>query len=331
MRRPRLTPPRVQRIGTGALALLLAAGCASRPPAGRIAEGRLALAARAQEVLARAGTTPGREYANRLRNAPCSDQLRQLKGEAPPGAVGLSDAAVAGVAHFVDLAEQGLTWPLPPLARVPFAAVPPQIDGRLEDAAWARALTYTNTFPFNSREPGGPATAWHLLWDKENLYVAYACADPDVVAPIRPRDDAVYDDDCVEIFLLPELRFRTYWELVVSPSGSIFDSVECKKADDWGMTLDPAQDIEGLQVAVQVSGTLNRPGDLDEGYTVELAVPFRQLPGYARLGPKAGDRLHFMLVRLDRSGERLSPYAYQPLLGWGQNIWNHAVMELVEP
>ena len=58
-------------------------------------------------------------------------------------------------------------------------------------------------------------------------------------------------------------------------------------------------------------------------------TPFSQLPGYSRCGPSPGDTLNFMLVRLDRSRGVLTAYAYQPLLGWGHNIWNHAQMELI--
>lgn len=120
------------------------------------------------------------------------------------------------------------------------------------------------------------------------------------------------------MFILPDIRFRTFWEIVVSPSGSIFDSVECKKAQLWGSDLDPSQNMNGLKTGITVRGTLNNPGDTDQGYTVEIAVPFKELPGYTRTGPKTGDRLHFMLVRLDRQGKTMTPYAFQPLLGWGR-------------
>ena len=40
-----------------------------------------------------------------------------------------------------------------------------------------------------------------------------------------------------------------------------------------------------------------------------------------------GDFLNFMRVR---NGEQFQPYAFQPLLSWGHNIWNHATPELVE-
>jgi hypothetical protein len=57
-------------------------------------------------------------------------------------------------------------------------------------------------------------------------------------------------------------------------------------------------------------------------------VPFSALPGYTRCSPKPGDRLHFMLVRLDRTKGSFGAYSFRPLQGWGHNIWNQAIMEL---
>ncbi len=167
-----------------------------------------------------------------------------------------------------------------------------------------------------------------MLWDDKYLYFAFDCADTDVVAAKRERDDHVYSDDCVEMFILPDFRFRTYWEIVIAPNGSVFDSVECKDIQKWGCNLDPTQNVTGMKHAQTVRGTLNKSDDTDEGYTVEVAVPFSALPGYTRCAPKSGDRLHFMLVRLDRSNGEFKAYAFRPLQAWGHNIWNHAVMEL---
>jgi hypothetical protein len=149
-----------------------------------------------------------------------------------------------------------------------------------------------------------------------------------VVSPKKARDDHVYFDDCVEIFILPEFRMRTYWELVIGPSGSVYDSIQNKKPLEWGCIGDATQNIEGLKLGVQVRGTLNKSDDVDEGYTIEAAIPFAELPGYSRTKPQAGQTLHFMLVRLDRKGQDFGVYAYQPLQAWGHNIWNFAVMEL---
>ena len=225
-----------------------------------------------------------------------------------------------------------MNWPVPPPIRVPHAAAPLTMDGRLDEPAWTNAATFTGLYRFNSRgKLSGPATTWKILWDETYLYFAFDCADRDIVAPKRKRDDTVFMDDCVEMFILPEFRFRTYWELVVSPGGDIFDSVDCKQADQWGAILDLSQDLKGLKCGIEVRGTLNKQDDVDQGYTIEIAVPFAELPGYSRAAPQAGQRLHFMLVRLDRNGKTFTPYACQPLLGWGHNIWNMGVMELEGP
>ena len=295
-----------------------------------ITEEHKALAAQAEAAIEEAEGTPGKERANRLRSQRSVKWLKMLKGEAKAkkGELGWPVRDITGT---IEGARLGQGWPTPPVAKVPLTKQPLKIDGKIDDPAWAKALTYEGVYPFNTKEKADtPKTTWKLLWDKKHLYIAYDCVDVDVVSPKIERDGHVYQNDCVEIFLLPDFRFRTYWEVIVGPSGSIYDSIQCKDYDQWGCNSRTAETMAGLQVGIDIRGTLNQPGDQDEGYGVELALPFSELPGYSRTGPKAGDTLNFMLVRLDKNGEEFKCYAYQPLLSWGHNIWNHAKMVLAE-
>jgi hypothetical protein len=318
------------------LAGLLAGGCRSttgiapadttpcRDPA------LAALAARATIAIDTAGNTVSREFANRLRGENFPEWLNYFGGKGRKPNHPRQETAVTQITGFLDLIDSAKTWPKPGDYKIRKAAKPPVIDGKLDDEDWKQAATWTGIYPFNKTEASGPATTWRMLWDDHYLYFAFDCADTDVVAPARNRDGDVFFDDCVEMFILPDFRFRTYWEIVIAPNGSLFDSVECKTPQQWGATVDPAQNIIGLKHAEIVRGTLNKSDDADQGYTVEVAVPFNQLPGYTRIGPRAGERLHFMLVRLDRNHGQFTPYAFRPLQAWGHNIWNHAVMELAE-
>lgn len=288
------------------------------------------LAARADAVIKEVEGTPGQEQANFLRTPPRDRWIKELRGETPAkkGSLGWPRKDIA---CNIRVASMGPDWPRPPLARVPFAAQAPKIDGRLDDPAWAKALTYHKTYLFNTKVEGNsPKTTWKLMWDDKYLYVAFDCVDVDIVSAKRRRDEAVYEDDCVEMMILPDFRFRAYWELIIGPSDSIYDSIQCKDPIRWGSSRREQETIAGLKYGIQLRGTLNKSDDKDEGYSVEIAVPFDQLPGYSRCGPKPGDKLWFILVRLDKTGKKMLPYAYQPLLSWGHNIWNHAQMELVK-
>ena len=290
-----------------------------------------------QKVMKEAEGTPGQEPINYLRTGDWGESLETLKSGR-----GLSDYLMRVVKDQTDAGEKGITWPRPPVARIPYAWRTPVIDGRLDDRAWKTALTYTATYEFNLKEEvENVQTTWRILWDSKYLYFAFDCVDADLISPKIERDGHVYNNDCVEIFILPDFRFRTYWELIIGPSGSIYDSIQCKNYDTWGCNSRTAESIEGLKMDIKLDGTLNKSDDTDKGYTVEVAVPFAQLPGYSRARPAAGQTLNFMLVRLDRNstGEtdkqgkpktQFKCYSYQPLLSWGHNIWNHAKMELIK-
>jgi len=312
------------------------AGCKSFPRKSEpkfevITKKHRALAARVELVLKEIEGTPVHEAANCLRTWSYPEWIRKLKGEGK-AKKGELDQAMKEIPDRLADVERNKDFPRPPLAKVPFTASPPKIDGKLDDQTWTKAITYTETYPFNKREKiDTPKTTWKILWDNKFLYFAFDCADTNIVSPNRERDDHVYSDDCVEMFILPEFRSRTYWELVIGPSGSIFDSIQSKKYYQWGFTGRKEETIQGLRTGIELRGTLNQQDDVDQGYSVEVAFPFSELPGYSRTVPQAGHRLHFMLVRLDRqSEEQFGTYAYQPLLSWGHNIWNHAVMELAK-
>src|SRR5438132_12060551 len=62
-----------------------------------------------------------------------------------------------------------------------------------------------------------------------------------------------------------------------------------------------AWDIAGLHIGVDIRGTLNRPGDRDEGWTVEIAMPWKILKEAApgQKPPKAGDRWRVNFSRVE--------------------------------
>jgi len=322
--------------GVVAGAVLAFGGCRTVEHKGKQGEAKVPdpalveLAQRADAAMAAAGDGVGREYANRLRSEHRPSWHAYFSGKGPMPASPSREQAVADFEGLIKLIEAAATWPAPGEFGVPKAAKPPAIDGKLDDEAWEHAAVWTETFPFNKTEPTGPKTTWKMTWDDDYLYFAFDCEDPDIVAADHERDGPVWQDDCVEMFIWSEPPFPVYWEIVIAPNGSVYDAVNLKHAHRWGGELDPARDVEGMKHVQTVRGTLNKSDDADEGYTVEVAVPFSQLPGFTRGSPKPGDRLHVMLVRLDRTNGAFGAYAFRPLQGWGHNIWNYAVMRLMQ-
>src|SRR4029453_12317425 len=92
---------------------------------------------------------------------------------------------------------------------------------------------------------------------------------------------------------------HNYYEREVNALGTTWDLMLPVPYRDGGPPID-AWDINGLAVGVTTRGTLNRPGDRDDGWTVEIAMPWRSLreaaPG--QKPPKGGDhwRVNFSRV-----------------------------------
>jgi len=200
----------------------------------------------------------------------------------------------------------------------------PSFDGKLDEAAW-RAAPWTDDFidiEGDIRPRPRYRTRAKMLWDDAFFYVAIDMEEPDLWSVLTDRDAIVYNDNDVELFIDPDGDTRDYYELEVNPLGTVFDLMLIQPYRDGGPPI-IAWDVAGLRLGIDVRGTLNRPGDRDQGWTVEMALPWRILreaaPG-KRL-PRAGEqwRVNFSRVewQLDaqdgRYAKRMDPVAGKPV------------------
>ena len=153
--------------------------------------------------------------------------------------------------------------------------------------------------PFKLADGSGPAveqTRLRLCWDAEALHVRFECEDRDVWGTYRQRDDPLYEEEVVEVFLAPgEADPVEYFELEVSPLGTLFDArihnPTSRRAD---MTADRAWDCPDLRWAAG-------EGMEHQGWWAELAIPWRSL--LPSLEPPQLWRANFYRIERPRDGE----------------------------
>jgi hypothetical protein len=204
------------------------------------------------------------------------------------------------------------------------APSPLELDGRLDEASWA-AAPWTESFV--DIEGGNHPlprfrTRAKMLWDRGNFYIGAEMEEPDVWSTLTRRDSVIFHDNDFEIFIDPDGDTHAYYELEVNAFATPWDLFLIKPYRDGGPAIH-AWDIAGLQVGVRVRGTLNRPGDRDEGWTAEIAIPWTILEEAApgRKPPTAGERWRVNFSRVEwqvdqknsRYMKRLAPGSRDPL------------------
>ena len=112
-----------------------------------------------------------------------------------------------------------------PYARVP--RVPAHWDRSLAPTEWPWAELPTLP-PFrlvNPFEPAQQQTQARICADAEKLYVRFDCDDRHIWGTFTQRDEHIYDEEVVEVFISPGPETPTrYYELEVSPNGVLLDA-----------------------------------------------------------------------------------------------------------
>ena len=201
-------------------------------------------------------------------------------------------------------------------------AKPVKLDGKLDEPAWKDA---PSTGLFVNTLTGGAAdnkTEAKLLWDAQNLYLAFENADTDVWSTLSKRDDKLWTQEAVEIMIDADRNGKTYVEFQVAPTGQIFDTYlpEYRKYEN---ALDPKRKPydwnSKIKAAIKVDGTVNQRKDQDKGWIAEIAIPLSDVGGLGAPGvkvpPVLGDTWRLNMFRLDApEGKAGNASAWSPPL-----------------
>ncbi|MFQ6133364.1 MAG: carbohydrate-binding family 9-like protein, partial [Armatimonadota bacterium] len=176
------------------------------------------------------------------------------------------------------------------------------IDGHLEEAAWHRVVMtehFTNIFHPELPEPS--ATQVKALYDDDHLYFSLRARDTDIWATKTERDQPLWEEEVLEVYLDPDGDGRDYAEFEINALGTIIDLLIPQAGDQRNWEKCAQWNCQGLETGVRVFGTVDDPTDRDRGWTAEMAIPRAALPGMpaAPLGP--GDELRVQFFRIERT------------------------------
>ncbi len=198
-----------------------------------------------------------------------------------------------------------------------------KIDGKLDEEAWRTAPTVG---PFVDVRTGRPNTSFpvngtaKLLWSDEGAYFGFDVKDKDVVGGFDPKqkDPHLWTKDCVELMIDPEGDGdnKDYYEIQINPQNLVFDS----RFDDYNA---PRKEPDGpfghqdwsakQKSAVEVKGTLDKSDDQDEGYVVEVMIPWKSFDKAKTTPPEIGTEWRVNLYAMQQN----SGVAWSPILNQG--------------
>ena len=155
-----------------------------------------------------------------------------------------------------------MSAPAPPRLRVPRLPTSP-----FEGGSWERAAPLGPFLLSHGRSRPRQAVSARMGTDGRALYVRFDCEDTEPWGTMRQRDDPIYEEEVVEVFLAPGPDDpKAYFEYEVSPAGVLFDAhVENPHARRSDMRVHTAWNCEGIRWAA---------GLVPGGWWAALALPW---------------------------------------------------------
>ncbi|MEQ9221719.1 MAG: carbohydrate-binding family 9-like protein [Cyclobacteriaceae bacterium] len=189
------------------------------------------------------------------------------------------------------------------------------VDGDINDEDWQKARWSDEFEDIEGDLKPSPylRTRMKMLWDDEYFYFAAELIEPHVWATLTEHDEVIFIDNDFEIFIdadndrsrnykFPDHDTHRYYEFEMNAFNTTWDLFLDKPYRNGGLPM-TNWEIKGLKTGVNVIGTINNPGDTDEAWTVEVAIPFSAICfGRKRENPPSdGDqyRVNFSRVQYD--------------------------------
>jgi len=167
----------------------------------------------------------------------------------------------------------------------------PVIDGKLDDAAWGNAAL-ADKFVTPIGDPAKVQTKAFVGYDTDNIYVAFAAAEPDTknIGAGAGNGLEIWSkkDDVVALFFKPA-ESQVYYQFAVNPRAVVYSKEHGGRGHTW--------ECNGLEANSQIG---------DDGWNVELKIPFRELRD---IEPQVGSAWRLNLCRLRPRNNEYSSWA----------------------
>lgn len=177
-----------------------------------------------------------------------------------------------------------------------FSKIAIEVDGKADDEIWQKIEPVS--FVPNEAEPLKAKSNFKAVWDKNYVYFLFWIEDKDIQGKMTKRDDHLWHEEVMEIFLDADCNPKTYYEFEWNPLNTLLDlyvlNPNCSREliRQWW-----SWDCQGIKSAVQIDGTLNNSKDIDKGWMLEVAIPFSEIQTAKNIPPKEGDVWKFDLTR----------------------------------
>ena len=182
-----------------------------------------------------------------------------------------------------------------PVYEVSRTATPIRVDGKLDDAVWAKAPRFPEFLNLDG-SPSPYKTEARALYDDTYLYFSFRCRDDNIWATFKTRDQHLWEEEVVEVFLQADPNQSTYIELEVNPLGTMLDIflLDVRKPlhyESWNS--------QKLKWGVQVFGTVDGKNG-DKEWSCEIALPIEDIVTAKNSTPQVGDRWRLNLYRVEQ-------------------------------
>ncbi len=218
------------------------------------------------------------------------------------------------------------------------APEPFTINGDLSKAAWRSAERTARFGSIDSGNLGFFDTRSALLWDERALYAAFWLEERNIYCTHSERTGLAWSENTVELYIAGP---GAYYSLAIAPDGrrsemffiwkdayargSRYDVPEFDLAVHKPMVFGgdggPHHErgmrwgffdwtFPGLEVALQIDGTLGKSSDIDRGWQVEIALPWDGLSRLldAPLPPAPGTALSIACARCQMIEHRATSF-----------------------
>ncbi len=148
------------------------------------------------------------------------------------------------------------------------------IDGNVNEESWEKA-SWSNVFiDIEGVKKPMYQTQVKMIWDEKYFYILAKMEEPHVWGDIKKHDAVIFHNNDFEVFVDPNGDTHNYYELEINALNTIWDLFMTKPYRDPGNNAINDWHITGLKSAVSIDGTLNDASDIDNGWTLEIAIPW---------------------------------------------------------